>query len=162
MRRVKITPEQDAALCARFPHLLKERALSPRESCMGRGFEHGAGWLPLLTEFLERAQESLQGIPEEDRPFLVQIKEKFGQLRVYWDSAALRGTTREAPHPEYGLSVQDLCGLDAALIERSGETCEACGSPGVMYVKSGGGFIGTRCSNCVDPGDRLWEPPSFS
>lgn len=87
--------------------------------------ECGPGWDGLLDRL--RAQL------EVDRstgltPQVLQVKEKFGRLRVY-----LHG---ESPETE---------ALLKTLITESGLTCEVCGQQGTL---GGDGWLMTRCDAC--------------
>jgi hypothetical protein len=91
------------------------------------GLECGDGWYTLLSD-LGRA---LDGLPVS----AVQVKEKFGTLRVYWSS-------------EEDLSEQTRAFIDAVVGEAeqaSGATCEECGSPGSMVR---GSWWRTLCMAC--------------
>jgi hypothetical protein len=80
------------------------------------GFCIGDGWLPLMVPVLE--------VCEAEGVEIVQVKNKFGLLRVYAESYSV--------------------GIDAAiaLAERlSGQTCENCGKPS---ARSGRGL----CDAC--------------
>ena len=101
---------------ARFPPLF--RSLHPY------GFAVGDGWRVIVTRLCEQLDEL--GLPQLR---ITQIKEKFGDLRVY----AKGGDERTA-----------------ALIEEAeilaGTVCEWCGAPG---AKLGGGRLLTLCPACL-------------
>ncbi|MGB5110663.1 MAG: hypothetical protein WBO08_03200 [Mycobacterium sp.] len=86
----------------------------------------GDGWLPIIVN-LDAALSAL----EPDLRYH-QIKEKFGELRVY--------TTHDT-HPE-------VEALITAAERRSRETCEACGAAGTMH-KSHDGWLRTLCPPCA-------------
>lgn len=88
----------------------------------------GAGWLPLLREACMKIESLALNLPEEERPVVGQIKEKFGELRFYVD-----------------------CGTDeihriAAEAERqSRRFCEQCGCLGELR---NGRWLKTLCDDC--------------
>lgn len=66
---------------------------------------------------------------------IVQVKEKFGKLRVYWDSPE----RKEAKHP--GLLA--FCDIVWKAEADSGKVCEMCGKPG--RVTDSRGWLMCRC-----------------
>jgi hypothetical protein len=83
----------------------------------------GPGWLPAIIPVLEICEA--RGIR------VVQIKEKFGGLRIYLDD------TDDDVHA-------------AILLAESiaSRTCEECGAPGELR---GPGWYRTRCDDCARP-----------
>lgn len=79
--------------------------------------ECGPGWKHLIEPILARAQ--LHGVQ------VVQVKEKFGGLRIYWDPPMV-GNEAEP-------GVLDIFGKDVEAAERmSWLVCEKCGQPGMV------------------------------
>lgn len=116
--------EYDEYLVKNFPNLYRQRYLSPKETCMCWGFEHGAGWY----ELIKKLSEDITKISPETEA--VQVKEKFGGLRFYVVNA-----TDEV----YKL-------IDEAEAE-SFKICEKCGSR--ENVTTGGrSWIYTLCDKC--------------
>ena len=70
----------DEKLCATFPELFAERTLDPTVSAMGRGFECGDGWFPLLMGLCNSVSLAVECL---DMPAVrvLQVKEKLGCLR---------------------------------------------------------------------------------
>lgn len=110
---------------------------SPKEGAMYFGFECGDGWYQIIydmcTEIVKIAKEHniLLGPSdnfEELGLYVVQIKEKFGTLRVYtsgtWDA------------------IQEV--IDKAEM-LSGITCEGCGLEGSRRSRA---WIQTLCEKC--------------
>jgi hypothetical protein len=152
-----------AALIARFPRIFK--AGGPRF-----GITAGAGWNALLTELFDRIDRLL-----DDRHVaqfrIVQIKEKFGGLRVYYQvgddahavldvvSADGVSSTRVLSPSEEGFprAAIDRCIAEAAALAI--ETCERCGNPGELRE---GGWMRVLCERCnlaLADGNRT-PPPS--
>lgn len=90
-----------------------------QKTLMGFGFEVDDGWFELVRECLER----LSAIPEEIE--IIQIKEKFGSLRVYLDG----------PSEAHQLSEE--------FSDRSAFVCESCGTPG--ETRNVHGWYSTLC-----------------
>ncbi|WP_175234590.1 hypothetical protein [Achromobacter mucicolens] len=91
----------------------------------------GNGWLSLLAELFDALSEHrLKGVF-----WIVQVKEKFGMLRV---QVAFEKDDRELRHDVYKL----LAHFEA----RSSTTCERCGSEqGVLRVQP---WERVRCPRC--------------
>lgn len=98
-----------------------------REDLMVFGFECDDGWKDILWELCEKIEIELQTTLEvPEYPFrLLQVKEKYGTLRVYsnWETEKIGDLIREAE-------------------EKSSRTCEVCGAPG---SRSGDFWIKTLC-----------------
>jgi hypothetical protein len=130
----------DNYLCEKYPRIFVEREKSPRESCMGRGFECGNGWMPLIDSLCYNIQEHIDGHnkyakqrKEARIPQFVatQVKEKFGALRIYNDGG-----------DEYCQGLVDMAAT------WSWNTCELCGNGGKRLVGHTTGWIGSVCEEC--------------
>jgi len=100
------------------------------------GIEVGDGWYELLDQLSATFEEAIsdavaQGMPIFECPRAGQIKEKFGQLRVY---------------------VGGHKGLNPSVVEeianaerKSSETCESCGKPGSIRREA---WIHVACDEC--------------
>jgi hypothetical protein len=101
------------------------------------------GW----RELLERACARIEAALVEGSTFRVlQIKEKFGVLRFYWDgemSAPVKAKVEEAI---------------ALATARSACTCEICGLEGRLYSR--GGWLATACPHHAR-GDAVSIRPGF-
>jgi hypothetical protein len=116
------------ALAKKYPALFKHE---------GNGIAYytciavGDGWLPLVEDLCEKivavCTESNLKIPT-----VFQVKEKFGGLRFYVDSAT-----------------DKVFNLIDDAEELSFVTCEDCGEPG---HPRGGGWIKTLCDTCDKDG----------
>jgi len=89
----------------------------------GRWIQCGAGWYPILVRLEERL-----GVIDPDYRVL-QIKEKFGTLRLY-----LAGRS-------------DELGKAAVAEAESARTCELCGSPGHLRTRES--WLRTVCDDCA-------------
>jgi len=98
-----------------------------QDNLMAFGFECGRGWLPLVYETLDK----IQAIVDRDRLDLeiTQVKEKYGELRIYTSS--------------YADEIEDII---QEATEKSVTICERCGKEGKrVQVK---GWLMTRCDEC--------------
>ena len=115
-----------------FPNLYPQmHQLYPESEQVPFHFECGDGWLALLWELSSRIEAEIEAIKvaqdsnDENVPFAIQVKEKFGTLRFYMSSET------EA--------------MSKAILEaerRSGVTCEVCGELG---QRRDGGWVSTLC-----------------
>jgi hypothetical protein len=83
----------------------------------------GKGWSPLIREAFEK---------KPDNCTIVQVKEKFGTLRIYYD---IGGDIEYTDDPEYHKLINRL-------VSESGKICERCGQPGSLRNLS---WIQTLC-----------------
>jgi hypothetical protein len=88
----------------------------------------GPGWHGLLDEM----HTALSAINPAYQT--VQVKEKFGCLRVYLEHAPI-----------------EIARVLGRFEARSGETCEQCGKPGVCQATKAHGWIKTLCRSCRYP-----------
>lgn len=87
------------------------------------------GWRDLLERACDRIEEALEGGVFR----VLQVKEKFGTLRFYWD-----GDMSDAAKAK----VDEAIALATA---RSACTCEICGAGGRLYNR--GGWLATACAD---------------
>lgn len=120
--------ENTNKLLNNYPKLYRQHSLPMTETCMCWLFEVGDGWMSILDD-LSRKIENLNMTVYKDDPIeAVQVKEKFGTLRVYVNN--------------YSEEVEKY--IDEA--ERLSEiTCEECGAPGKIRP---GGWITVKCDDC--------------
>lgn len=95
----------------KYPNLFGEPPFDPMKTLIGFGFEVGEGWRPLLQELFEK-MDKLQKEQNLDIR-VVQVKEKFGGLRVYINGAN-----------------DDVYALINEAEAKASKTCETCGKPG--------------------------------
>ncbi|AWB33971.1 hypothetical protein [Orrella marina] len=98
-------------------------------------FEHAAGWAQLLSLLAARINTILESDPDATMR-ISQIKEKFGELRFYYQLSNASETTHEA--------VREA--VDAAC-DASTSVCEICGRPGTSGNRSG--WWRVRCPPCT-------------
>ena len=117
-------------LMAKYPRLTEELP----------GFETGEGWKDLIEEMFDNierveATNSSHGVVYQPVRF-VQIKEKFGGLRAYY----------EGGHTEEYDPNTDIRQIVSAAEEKSYRTCESCGTTNGVTTK--GSWVLTLCDLC--------------
>lgn len=145
--------ELDEKLVAKFPLIFKNRRGNPMETLMCFGFECGDGWFQPLYSLCAQIQHHIDWTHENkkwalkwnaenpDKPrevrepcpqvVAVQVKEKFGGLRFYYDGGD--DTVR---------------GMVSMAESWAAHTCEQCGAPGKMR---GRGWMYTACDAHTQP-----------
>jgi len=94
------------------------------------GFDTMDGWFDIIYRCSAKLEKMILALPEEERPHCraVQVKEKFGGLRLYMS----------AETDEMSDAIEEA--------EREAEaTCEYCGKPGKLRE---GGWLFTLCDEC--------------
>ena len=119
--------EHERAIMLRHPGLFGPPPWLTSQTPMGWGFCCGSGWHPIL----ERLFDDIDRIVAEEgiTVSIVQIKEKFGGLRVY-----------ARPCPEKVGQRIRIAEQEAA------RTCEGCGGP--SEIRNRGGYYTTQCDRC--------------
>ena len=127
--------ELDELLCAKYPKIFKDRHGDMRETLMCWGFECGDGWYNTINLLCANIQHHVDWKQEQKEKYnrgegcsqvvAVQIKEKFGTLRFYYNGGddTIDGMVRMAE-------------------SMSAVTCEECGAPGQLR---GRGWMYTAC-----------------
>ena len=134
-----MTQELDEKLCAKYPKIFVNRQGDMRTTAMCWGFECGDGWYNIIDRLCSHLQFN---IDHNNRPIgdsdvypypqiiATQVKEKFGGLRFYTESATDR---------QY-----DVISFVESLSEH---TCEKCGS--MNHIGNTRGWIRTLCKECA-------------
>ncbi|QTN22235.1 hypothetical protein HZ992_19030 [Rhizobacter sp. AJA081-3] len=140
-------PEALAQLVNEFPRVFK--GLQPSGSYLSRG------WVSLVRE-LVRDIDALIGDEHDFR--ILQLKEKFGTLRFYYQVDGRKTINADLFLPDGTKRIQipphDVDELFVKLRERvaraetdSAHICERCGAPGVLQRS---GWWKVRCAACKD------------
>ena len=125
---MKVKTELQDDLFAKYPDLFYQKDLDMTQTCMCWGIDTGDGWYNILDKMCE-AIVVHQKLKKDLLVSFAQIKEKFGELRVYFDGG------------------DDYVEGVISMAERmSAVTCETCGVPG---KKIPGGWIKTSCNACA-------------
>ena len=112
-----------------------------------------AGWLPILNALCERVGEELT--PFERRRFRwSQIKQKWGELRAYFDLDGELARVHvdiacpgELVHMVSGMDDPLATKIDALIaeaVEKAATTCEYCGAPG-RRSQASSGYVHVAC-----------------
>ena len=130
-----MTAEKERALVARYRNLFpSDKDMNDLSKyCLAFGFECGDGWYGILDRMMSKIA-SLN--PKEFR--FVQIKEKYGALRVYWGAS---GDEAE----DFWEKVDAI--IDEAELASAG-TCEECGDEGrIIAIR---GWFTSICTKCEE------------
>ncbi len=128
--------ELDEALCKKYPKIFKDRHGDPKQTLMCFGFECGDGWYKILDALCGNIQhytdwnnqnhaKGYKQYKEVPQLVAVQIKEKFGGLRFYYEGGD-----------------DQIYGMVRMAESWAAVTCEECGAPG---ESRSGGWIKTLC-----------------
>lgn len=90
-----------------------------RNNLMAFGYECDKGWYPLIEECLDRIEKALEKHPDNEYGnfMIMQVKEKFGGLRIYAN-----------------FYYEDVRDIIEECEEKSYHVCEVCGEPGKLRV----------------------------
>lgn len=149
-----MSPELDKQLCEKYPKIFADRHGDPTKTLMCFGFEVDDGWYSIIDSMCgiiqhhidsrekdyQRQQVKLYDweteiVPPVPQVVAVQVKEKFGGLRFYYNGgdSFIRGVVTMAD-------------------TMSNKLCEECGSPGT-HTK--GGWIKTLCETHKNERNKL-------
>ena len=125
----------------RYPRLFRQ-ALAPKgeKGCMAWGLAVGDGWHDLIVRISEAVETLAQQheLTLEQWPLVVEVKEKFGELRF---------TVRMQPTDEPHLRAvwDEIYRVKEEIASESAHVCERCGAPGVMRKD---GWWHVHCDHC--------------
>lgn len=102
------------------------------------GFRVHDGWQGLIEAALHEVSEIVGGPEGAPDLRIIEVKEKFGQLRIYVNYGDMPEAQREAVHA-----------ILREAEERSADVCEVCGAPGKL-VRSGAWWH-TACPKHENP-----------
>jgi hypothetical protein len=112
------------ALNDRYPKITRGRHEPLTQNLMAFGFECRDGWFDILNELFAKMEAS------DTEIVLLQVKEKFGTLRVYYHGGD-----------------DTVYGWVEAAEAKSAVTCEQCGQPGELR---GTYWVYTACDECEE------------
>jgi len=116
--------ELQQKLFDKYPLLFAQHDLDMKETCMCWGIETGDGWFDLIDTLCKTIQSYIT-LNHKPQVEFVQVKEKFGTLRVYTAGG------------------DDIIhGMIWFAESLSGTICEVCGKPGHCNES---GWIRCRC-----------------
>lgn len=130
-----MTKDKELFLLRAYPSLFppKEERSDPERSCLAWGFECGDGWFDILNEMMK----SIDALHPKGFSFL-QIKEKFGTLRVYW------GIDSNENEEDLYTRIDEIITRTEQLSEA---VCEDCGGKGRLRTING--WSVTLCDPCT-------------
>ncbi len=105
----------------------------------------GEGWADILETALRRIATAMANEPERAVFRIIQIKEKFGTIRIYYEVRSLSAAATK--------SIKEAIELAEA---RSACTCEICGEKGRLY--DGAGWHTTRCRRHANGDPAPFDP----
>lgn len=148
--------ELDRQLCEKYPEIFEDRHADMTETAMCWGFSHGDGWYNIINMLCANIQsytdwnnknhaKGYQQYKQVTQVKAVQVKEKFGTLRFYYEGGD-----------------DHISGMVRMAEAMSAVTCEECGAPG---EQRSGGWIRTLCDHHeaerqrkMQERDRKYEP----
>lgn len=122
--------ELEDKLYEKYPKLFRQKDLSMQETCMCWGICTGDGWYWLIDNLCGCIQSYINA-NEKPQLEIVQLKEKFGELRIYTNGSneLIQGMIWLAENMSYNI-------------------CENCGSTtNITHTK---GYIQTLCKKCYE------------
>ena len=122
----KMNPDLEKKLVSEFPQLFRGVNKSETESLMCFGCAHEDGWFNIIYSMCRAIDNHVKNSKEPIEYEFVQIKEKFGTLRVY-----------DNGHDEF------ISGVIRMAEQMSSVTCEITGKPGTLC--SSGMWYKTLC-----------------
>lgn len=132
-----MSPELEDKLIRKYPELFIDKDKPVTQSLMAFGCECDDGWFELLNTLCFGISQHIRNghythAPDAAYRF-VQIKEKFGGLRVY-----------DWAHDDY------IDGMIWMAESMSYCTCEICGNSGALCETAGGYWVKTLCPACAE------------
>ena len=126
----------DKQLVEKYPKIFRDRYGDMKQTLMCWGFDHGDGWYQILDSLCgniqnyidwnnKSAEAGYKDFKPVEQVVAVQVKEKFGGLRFYYDGGN-----------------DHISGMVRMAESWAANTCEECGSPGKVRT---GGWIRTLC-----------------
>lgn len=125
------------------PILYQQHTLNMQQTCMCWGFETPDTWYNLLYKLSEKLEKLNQELKDKHIEIqAVQVKEKFGSLRFYYDIIN-NSDNNDINITKLSKHVQDL--IDEVEKE-SWNICCFCGKPA---TKTTAGWISRACDKCI-------------
>lgn len=127
----------------KYPKIFGQKDLPMTDTCMCWGIECGDGWYWLLDMLCQAVQDHVEsrqdGSKDSHQVEAVQVKEKFGGLRFYVNSADA-----------------EVYGMISLAEQMSYNICEKCGSTENIQ-RTKGGWITYLCPKCLKESGRNAE-----
>ncbi len=143
--------ELDNALCVKYPKIFAQRNLPMTETAMCWGFCCGDGWYKILDSLCEQIQSYInwknnsvaagyKNFKTVEQVVAIQVKEKFGGLRFYYDGGD-----------------EQITGMVRMSESWASHTCETCGDAGEHRVVGGWHYVACDKHARKDKNDDLPE-----
>jgi hypothetical protein len=121
-------------LFSTYPLLYRHHDRESLSNLMRFEFSCGDGWFRIVDEFSAKAEQIIaqmaqSGTPVRNLPSAMQVKEKFGRLRIQIANGQNTGIGELVVMAE----------------QRAAETCMRCGAPGLLRQT---GYWVTLCDSC--------------
>ncbi len=131
------------------PVFYSEKDLDAQKTCMCFGFECGDGWFEPLLDFSKEVARINEIAMKSHICFVAsQIKEKFGEIRVYWHTKSFPGMCDRIPDREDAMQLyQMMNNAINTLVVRCRNTCENCGT--TNHIITTDGWIQRLCKKCA-------------
>jgi len=163
MKRNKLNERQELQerLFKKYPKLFRQVNLPPSQTCMCWGIECGKGWFPIIEALCEWLDWNIK---HNDYPQVefIQIKEKFGGLRIYYTIVGKELSEKEFNRRKkiknkykdyktykeyYNIHFYKIDGAIEFAGRISYKICENCGRPGKLITIYGWNY--TLCKDCA-------------
>ena len=123
--------ELEQQLVTKYPALFKQYGGDVRETCMAFGFECGDGWYNIINTLCHSIQSEVDWINRlwshtNYSCTAVQVKEKYGSLRFYYEFTYATDLAAEYMEKLEG-SMERISGMTILAENISATTCEQCG-----------------------------------
>lgn len=170
-----MTPELQQKLIDKYPILFQDKDKSPKETLICFGIEAGDGWykilddlfgyfynimdnevyLPFKKEYIVQGDVETYGIEKKPPKIkLVQVKEKYGTLRVYTsvydDETPSDEILQKLEDNSYERSLKSVYSRYDFAVDYaeylSSKTCEICGEDGKLV---GSSWLRTLCEEHI-------------
>ena len=125
-----MSPKLEKKLFTRFKKFFAQRGLPMTQTAMCWGIDCGDGWFRIIWDACVKIEKEISSnliVPDFQ---FVQIKEKFGGLRLYSNG-----------------TISAIYTIMYRAERKSVKTCELCGKPGKI---SNDGWSRCRCNKCKD------------
>lgn len=126
--------ELENDLVEKFPKLYKDIKGDPSKTRMCDGFCVGDGWYKLILDLSQEIDDLCKQLPDNEYPYLFQVKEKFGGLRYYIEYNDIK-------NDDIKNRVLKIC---EKYENKSYTICEVCGSDKGQPIMVRG-WINTLC-----------------
>lgn len=136
-----MTNEKIAELERKYPFMD-----DPDDGEMSFAYGCDIGWLDEFDKMCGEIVAALEEVgydPKRNFKFL-QVKEKFGELRVYWTLVA---NDEDDPEPQYNPTYDKIHDIVRTHCEATGKLCCRCGAPATKKTK---GWVLPYCEPCFN------------